>query len=125
MDSNTMTNDTKFSPGEWLMTPPEDNVNNPVICGQRVGTYEIYSKQDTAWIAQVLAAENSHGEANARLVLAAPKMHAALNSAVLGYSALLGLLRTMLSKSDLNLAAVIAQEHIEYTKKILAEVDGE
>ncbi len=73
--------ETKFSPGEWLKVDSEKNVNNPKVCGQLVGCFEIYSKSDTAWIAQVLDTQNKHGGANASLIITSPKLYAALEKA--------------------------------------------
>lgn len=68
----------KFTNGDWIAVHPEKNINNPIICGQKMGCYEIYSKQDSAWIAQVLDTQTKHGAANAALVRSAPEMYRAL-----------------------------------------------
>ncbi len=65
----------KFTPGPWLSEIPDKNLNNPTVRGQKVGTFEIYSKESSAWIAQVLGPVKPEGAANAALIKVAPEMY--------------------------------------------------
>lgn len=111
----------EFTPAPWTFTSPEKNVNNPTVCGQLVGTFEIYSAHETAWIAQVLSLHNPRGKANKALILKAPDLYAALQDAVLGFK----VLRAVLEKAGLQAGSTVAQQHIENFENLLKEARDE
>jgi hypothetical protein len=72
------------TPGPWRVSKSKQGVS---ICGQLIDCFEIEAVRDACWVAQVqnhrFCVQTPEGDANARLIAAAPCLLASLKECVL------------------------------------------